>query len=132
MKILPITALVSVAVTLTLTTLLGTGLAHADLVTISQLLDRYFEEGGRRYSDANGSELWKDLCSSCHGAGPRDGGHDTTTSHPLPSLKVDGRPNFTLDGDGIDRHLEEICRQRMERPCEAQEKGDLLVHIVVG
>lgn len=88
------------------------------------------------FSPARGAEFfgathggdWS--CASCHREDPRAAGEHVVTGKRIAPLAPSVNPERFTRPDKVEKWFNRNCNDVLQRPCTAQEKGDVLVWLM--
>jgi mono/diheme cytochrome c family protein len=69
-------------------------------------------------------------CASCHGQDPRAAGEHVVTGKQIAPLAPSANPERFVRPDKVEKWFKRNCNDVLQRPCTAQEKGDVLVWLM--
>ena len=79
------------------------------------------------YSSTHGGD-WS--CSTCHGSDPSAAGKHAVTGQRIEPLAPAANPKRFSRTASVEKWFRRNCNDVLQRPCTAQEKGDLLVWLM--
>lgn len=69
-------------------------------------------------------------CATCHTANPRDAGKHAKTGKTIEPLAPSANAERFTDPKKVEKWFKRNCNDVLERPCTAQEKGDVLAWLL--
>ncbi len=85
--------------------------------------ERFFH-AERLHSDGK-----KVSCATCHTADPRNSGK-TRANKVIDAMAVSVNPQRLSDAAKVEKWFGRNCKDVLERPCTAQEKGDFMAYLL--
>lgn len=83
---------------------------------------------GKIFFEATHGAQWS--CASCHTRDPLDAGRHATTSKPIRPLAPAANAERFTSLSQAEKWFKRNCNDVLNRPCTAQEKGDVLAYLM--
>lgn len=83
--------------------------------------------GAQLFSSTHGGD-WS--CASCHGEDPRLAGEHAVTGKRIEPLAPAANPERFTRPEKVEKWFRRNCNDVLDRPCTAQEKGDVLAWLL--
>ena len=105
---------------------------QAQLATEARTADPRFtgfsaDRGRAFFSSRHGGD-WS--CTTCHTDNPSDAGSHKVTGKSIEPLAPAANPARFTRADKVEKWFKRNCNDVLQRPCTAQEKGDVIAYLL--
>lgn len=96
--------------------------------TESATFQGFAAQRGELFFKQNHANDWS--CATCHTTNPRDAGKHAKTSKAIEPLAPRANAQRFTDPKKVEKWFKRNCNDVLDRPCTAQEKGDVLTWLL--
>lgn len=94
----------------------------------SNAFNGFSAQRGEQFFKSRHANDWS--CASCHTQTPVQQGRHAQTGKPIAPLAPGANPQRFTDAAKVEKWFKRNCTDVLQRPCTAQEKGDVLQYLL--